>query len=135
MGENLNWYLYYKGIYYDVGTKVKMKTKYQGEIITTFLGNGQYEGLGRYSFYSGMPPEYYIIEIIEPIYYKESEVEPTKKSNVFTRTGSGSWNSHDEIFGGLIWYVAIMIIGTIFIDRWLIWIVATAVFFGWKAKK
>ena len=135
MGVGLNRYLYYKGVYYDTGTKVKIKTKWDGDVITTFLGNGQYEGLGKYSFYSAMPPEHYIIEIVEPVYYKAPEIDSAEKSSVFTQTGSGSWNSHDEVFNGLIWYIAVMLIGTIFNDRWLIWIIATVVFFSWKSKK
>lgn len=33
---------------------------------------------------------------------------------------------------GLIIYIAVMLIGTIFVDRWLIWVVATLIYFGRK---
>ena len=127
--------LYYKRQYYDVGTKVKIKTRYKGEVITTFKGRGEYEGLNKLDYYFSMPTEYYIVEIIEPVYYKEPEIDHSKKSSIFTRTGSGSWQSSNEVIIGLIWYIIVMIVGTIFIDRWLIWIGATIFFFVWKHKK
>lgn len=33
---------------------------------------------------------------------------------------------------GLIIYIAVMLIGTVFVDRWLIWIAATLIYFGRK---
>ena len=36
---------------------------------------------------------------------------------------------------GLIIYIAVMVIGVIFVDRWLIWIAATLIYFGSKLKK
>ena len=35
---------------------------------------------------------------------------------------------------GLIIYIAVMLIGVIFVDRWLIWIAATLIYFGSKLK-
>ena len=129
----LGWYLYYKGQYYDAGTKVKIRNK-SGEIETaTYLGGGSYEPY--VSYFSLNKPETYIVEIIEPVYYYPQQQDDAKKSSVFTRTGSGSWNSHDNVFYGLLLYIAVMIVGAIFKDRWLIWIMATVIFFGWKAKK
>lgn len=130
---SLGWYLCYKGQYYDAGTKVKIKNKW-GEIETaTFLGGGRYEPYVHY--FSLNTPESYIVEVIEPVYYQESKPVSAKKSNIFTRTGSGSWNSHDDVFHGLLLYIAVMLGGIIFKDRWLIWIIATVIFFSWKAKK
>ena len=125
----------YNGQYYDIGTKVILKTKYKGEVITTYLGDGRFDGFSIYDYPSGVPSKYYIKEIIEPIYYQEDSIEESKKSNIFIRTGSGSWGAHDDIFHGLLLYVAVMLGGIIFNDRWLIWIAATIIFFGWKAKK
>lgn len=127
--------LLYKGQYYDVGTKVKIKTRHNGEVVTTFRGFRRYDGLTEYDYYSGMSSEYYIVEIIEPVYYKEPEPDPAKKVNIFMRTGSGSWNSHDDVFHGLLLYIAVMLVGSIFKDALLIWIISTLVFFSWKAKK
>lgn len=125
----------YKGKYYDRGTVVRLKTKYNGIITTTYEGSGEFEGVSKYAFYSSLSPEDYIVEIIKPIYYKEPEINNSKKSSIFTRTGSGSWQSSDTITLGLIWYIIIMIVGALFVDRWLIWIAATVIFFSWKAKK
>ena len=36
---------------------------------------------------------------------------------------------------GLIIYIAVMVLGVIFVDRWLIWIAATLIYFGSKLKK
>lgn len=125
-------YLYYKGQYYDVGTRVKLKTRWSGVVETTFLGYKTYDCcLER----DGATPEDYIVEIVKPVYYVSPQQQDSKKSNVFTRTGSGSWNSDDDVFHGLLLYIAIMLGGIIFNDRWLIWIIATVIFFGWKAKK
>lgn len=73
------------------------------------------------------------IEIINPIYYQEPE--PTKQPNVFFRTKSGSWDAHNEVCIGFIWYVVIMLIATIFKDRLGIWILTTIVYFSWKSNK
>lgn len=132
---SINRCLYYKGKYYDIGTKVKIKTKRKGEIVTIFRGFRRYDGLTEHDYYSGMSSEYYIVEIIEPVYYKEPEPDSTKKANAFMQTGSGSWNSHDDVFHGFLLYIAVMLGGIIFNDRWLIWIIATVIFFGWKKKK
>ena len=35
--------LEYKGVKYDIGTKVKLKTKWDGIVVTTFLGNTTYD--------------------------------------------------------------------------------------------
>lgn len=127
--------LHYKGQYYDIGTKVKLKDKWNKIVIATYKGRGEFDGISKYAFYSLMPPEHYIVEIIEPVYYQEKENNDGKKSSIFTRTGSGSWQSSDEVFYGLTWYIAVMLVGIIFKDRWLIWIIATWIFFGWKKKK
>jgi len=122
--------LYYKGVYYDVGTVVKLRTKWNKEVITTFLGGHKYEGVSPYDCYFLDPPETYIIEIIKPVYYV-----PSKGGSSMTRSGSGSSTSSDEIAIGLIWYIAVMLVAIIFKDRLLIWIVATIIFFAGKYTK
>lgn len=128
-------YLEYKGVKYDVGTVVKMKTKWDGIVTTTFLGNDNYEGICKYSFCSLMPPENYIIEIVKPVYYITPTKQQSKSCSIWTRTGSGSWQSHNDVVIGLIWYIIVMIVGAFFKDCWLIWIGATISFFTWKAHQ
>lgn len=117
-------YLYYKGKYYDSGTKVKMKTKWNGIIVTTFLGNAKYEGV--HEVVNAVPSENYIIEIIDPVYAPEQEgnVDAGENSKYNPRQG--------DIQIGWIWYIIVMLVGSIFNDRWLIWIAATVIFFIWK---
>lgn len=128
-------YFEYKGQKYGCGTRLKVMTRYFGIVETTYLGGTKYEGLSPYSLALGSGPESYIVEIIEPVYYTPPSKQDGKKSSVFTRTGSGSWNSSDDVFHGLLLYIAVMLGGIIFNDRWLIWIVATWIFFSWKNKK
>lgn len=128
-------YLYYKGQYYDVGTRVMLKTRWCGVVLATFQGYGEYDGKGAYSLSGGPNPDDYIIEIVEPVYYVEPEPTSPKKSSIFTRTGSGSWGSSDEVFVGLVLYIAVMLVATIFKDRIGIWILATIVYFNWLKKK
>ena len=132
---SLSYYLYYKGRYYDVGTIVKIRTRYKGIIHSTYEGNGNFEGVSKYSRGGGPDPESYIVEIVKPVYYIPPEPEQPKKANIFVRSGSGSSAHNDDIFHGLLLYIVVMLVGTIFKDRWLIWIFATIFFFGWKAKK
>lgn len=135
MSKCITWYLFYKGTYYDVGTVVKLRTKWGKEIITTFRGGREYDGVSRYDFGSLNPPETYIVEIIKPVYYEPPKRNPSKASSIWTRTGSGSSAASDEVVIGLIWYIVVMIVGTIFNDRLLIWTFATIAFFAWKSKK
>ena len=129
---------YYNGKYYDVGTKVKMKTK-SGEVITTFLGciRDPVHKCTLYHF-DGFPPRpnftHLIIEIINPIYYQESPVDESKKANIFFRTGSGSAAHDDDIFHGFLLYLVVMIGAVIFNDRWLIWVSATIIYFSWLKR-
>lgn len=117
-------YLYYEGKYYDVGTKVKMKTKFNGIVITTFLGGCEYEGV--YEHFNPVPAENYIIEIIDPIYAPGQESNADVKNIITYNPRQG------DIQIGWIWYILIMLLGSIFNDRWLIWIAATVIFFIWK---
>lgn len=132
--------LHYNGVDYMPGTKMLVKTRYKGEVITTYLGwnsytRYQFEGLSPHDVPSGIESKYWIVKIIEPVYYQESPINESKKSNIFVRTGSGSAAHDDEIFHGLLLYITVMLFGIIFNDRWLIWIAATIIFFSWKAKK
>ena len=117
-------YLYFKGKYYDVGTKVLIKTQWSGIQEATFVGWGTWPFRGEKvsdSYYS-WETEKYIVKIIEPV---EVVLQPT---NANDRKRPPSW----EIENGWIWYILIMLVGSIFNARWLIWIVATIYFFSWK---
>ncbi len=128
-------YFEYKGQKYGYGTKLKVRTRYWGIVETTYLGDRRFDGLTAYDLAVGPNPESYIVEIIEPVYYMEPELEPGKQANIFFRTGSGSAQHDDDVFHGFLLYLAVMIGGIIFKDRWLIWIMATIVYFTWLKKK
>lgn len=121
-------YMKYHGKYYDVGTKVRIKS--EGKIIeATFLGwssdrsfDCEFYGSKTYKFSC---VDKYIVEIIEPVYPKLTEV-PTTATNP---NAPPSW----EIEIGWVWYILIMVVGVIFKDRWIIWIAATIYFFVWKS--
>ena len=120
----------YKGVEYAPGTKVKIKTLRNGEQIMTY-----YSGVNTRAFVSDSPyvcsirawPPYVdhlnIIEIVEPVYPPEKQVPQNK------RQCPPSW----DVEIGWIWYILIMLVGLIFKDRWLIWIITTVVFFSWKS--
>ncbi len=124
-------YFVYKGVYYDVGTRVKLKTRWAGVVETTFLG---YQTYDCYLQRAGATPDEYIVEIIESVYYIPPPEPKPKKANIFFRTGSGSAAHNDDVFHGFLLYLAVMLGGIIFNDRWLIWIMATMVYFGWLKK-
>lgn len=119
-------YLKYKGVYYDIGTKVKVKTP-QGAIKkATFVGwhpQVGFQGDGVYGFYRSCNADKDVVEIIEPIYPKDV---------VYVKDNDRELPSYGAIDLGWAWYIIIMIGGVFFHDRWLIWIGATAVFFLWR---
>ena len=141
-------YFEFKGVKYGIGTIVKVPyttdlrwiPKEKLMVETEFVGGGQfkliphdrmislYEGMGHFS---GKYEDY--IEIIQPVYYQEPE--PPKPQNIFFRTGSGSWEAHNDVVYGFIVYVAVMLLATIFKARVGIWALATIIYFSWKAKK
>lgn len=119
-------YLKYKGIYYDIGTKVKVKTR-QGTIKeATFVGwspQSGFVGEGVWGQYYSCDVDRVVVEIIEPIYPKDV---------VYVKDDDRELPPYEAIDLGWAWYIIIMIGGVFFHDRWLIWIGATAVFFLWK---
>lgn len=127
-------YMKYQGKYYDKGTKVMIKGP-NGPVQATFVG-WRYEGkncfvaesgsyFDLYSNYNFSGVNKFIVEIIEPVYPDLHCVVTTKTTE---RDKPPSW----DVEVGWIWYVVIMLVGTIFKDRFLIWGFATAVFFLWK---
>lgn len=144
----MKYYFEFKGVKYGIGTIVKvpstleLRWRPRDEIMETarFGGNSCFEFVhkrGSINLYessghlSGKYEDY--IEIVEPVYYQESE--SPKAQNIFLRTRSDTWDAHNDVCIGLIWYIAIMLFATIFKDRVGIWILATIVYFSWKSKK
>lgn len=144
----MKYYFEFQGDKYGVGTIVKIPRTLdlrwlpKDKIIeeARFVGNSCFEfthRLGSINLYessghlSGKYESY--IEIVQPIYYQEPE--PPQPQNIFIRTKSGSWDAHNDVCIGLIWYIAIMLFATIFKARIGIWILATIVYFSWKSKK
>lgn len=119
----------YEGQKYDVGTRVRNKdfSKFEGtvtscdgrQIIIVYdvgFGRiyGKYSLVGRKCF-----------EIIKPVYYEE---KPKNIPTQVQRNCPPSW----DVEVGWIWYVVIMFVLLFFKARWLGWIAATIIFFGWK---
>ena len=124
-------YFVYKGVYYDVGTRAKIKVRIAGVMESTFLGYATWDC---YRGLSGATPDDYIVEIIEPVYYNPPPQPKPKKANIFFRTGSGSAAHNDDVFHGFLLYLAIMIGAIFFYDCVLIWVSATLVYFSWLKK-
>ena len=144
----MNDYFEFKGVKYGIGTIVKVPTtrdlrwipkeelakeaKFVGQSTFVFVPTTRfvvlYEGLGHFS---GEYEKY--IEIINPVYYQEPK--PSKSPNIFFRTNSGTWDAHNEVCIGFIWYITAMLITVIFKERIGLWILETIVYLAWKAKK
>lgn len=118
-------YLKYKGVYYDVGTKVKVKTKFSGIKEATFVGWSQrgFAGDGVWENYYYFNADKDVVEIIEPVYPKDV---------VWVKDDDRELPSYRAIDFGWVIYIVVMIGGIFFYDRWLIWIGATLLFFLWK---
>lgn len=144
----MKYYFEFNGVKYGIGTIVKvpstldLRWRSRDEImaLSKFCGNSCFEFVHKQGFInlyessghlSGKYEDY--IEIIEPVYYHEPE--PMKTQNIFLRTRSDTWDAHNDVCVGLIWYIAIMLLATIFKDRIGIWILTTIVYFLWKSKK
>ena len=123
-----NVYLYYKGKYYDVGTVVKIKTRWDGIKEATFQGWGPQGGFWKDGITDAcywFETEKYIVEIVKPV-YPENLIKVTDNPN-----RPAPW----DVEIGWIWYIIIMLVGAIFKERLLVWVFATAVFFLWKSGK
>ena len=121
------YYLYYNGKYYDVGTKVLCKTEY--DLVREGIITGTHNWIsinfkGVYQTFDKRYIDKYIVEIIDPV-----EVYPTERVVI---TNNRVCPIGDDEFYGTIWYIFIMIVGTIFQARVGIWLFATIVFLLWK---
>ena len=134
-------YMKYNGEYYDVGTICKIKG-HRGPVLVRFLGwkyanRWCFEAVEKehspelYNTYDPSGVMDYCLEIVIPIKPNLDKKE-VSNSNVGIglpeRETPPSW----DIEVGWIWYIAIMLIATIFKDRVMIWGFATVVFFLWK---
>ena len=129
----IEYFIRFQGQCYDVGTRIKFKAGYWGPIL-----EGTIEIISHHIFFVRLtdgylhqlskikPLDNIILEILEPVYYVEPEVEYKRGFN------GGVKPPEDDIFIGWIWYILIMVVGVIFRDRLTIWIFATVVFFLWK---
>ena len=139
--------LLFQGKYYDVGTKVKFIRKYQWNSVTegiiiwiepNSITIKTYNDINYNIFVSDV--DRMIKEIIEPIYYTGSVQPPIQPSASGTdvlykgveANKNRNYPSEGDVEVGWIWYIIIMLVGAIFKDRWIIWVVATFYFFSWK---
>lgn len=118
----------YKGVAYSIGTKVLVKDDVFGLQEATFVGWTKHGGFVGKKYHDSFRTDdcSFIIKIIEPVYYEEKKSEETKES--WLPAGDGP-------FYALLWYIAIMMIGTIFKARFAIWIIATISFVGYIKRE
>lgn len=125
----VEYFLEYQGKRYDIGTRLKFN--YCGRIIEGVIENifikvyirddegYLHEYNRRYANWDKI-----IIEIIEPVYYYGPIYEDKKDK----RNCPPSW----EVEMGWIYYILVMVVGTLFNARWTIYIFVTIIFFAWK---
>lgn len=127
----VEYFLRYEGKCYDVGTKVRVR-RVCGEIIiatiikffhNSFLVIDENGCEFMISQYVSPFSSDKIIGIVKPVYY--TDPVPGGGNN---RNCPSEW----DIEIGWVWYIIIMIVGTLFNTRWMIYILATAFFFLWK---
>jgi len=124
-------YFEYKGQKYYPGTRVKMKVMFSEP--REFVFRDRYTdcyGIDNLNFSGGylytFPADKADKNILEILEAKSSE------DMVVTRTNKRQTPPAWDVEIGWIWYIIIMVVGTIFKDRITIWIFATVVFFLWK---
>ena len=131
----VEYFIRYKGSCYDVGTRLRFRALsygyYEGikeGIIDQFIGTTVFVRATDGKFYQfstirGVVDFDKIIrEVTYPVYYVE------KRSQMVARHRPSSW----DIETGWIWYIIIMIVGTLFKDRLIVYVCATTYFFLWK---
>lgn len=133
-------YFEFKGVQYGVGTIVKIKREPYGchrniekcNGIAEFVGGTddgyiKFRGIvpGEEYRYYGIgwvaKPEDKIEEIITPVYYEKVPAWKVALEN-YEKTPK---YCRPDISPGTIIYIAVMLVGTIFKDNWIIWIMAT----------
>lgn len=138
-------YFIYKGVVYGIGTKVLLSEtgckkhyisqKNKDKPHTFMFGSNDemyvfnwvdHKG-GKYGS-SGITTSNLdedIKEIVEPVYVELVSWQKKALGNMINGT------VHPDIFGGVLLYITVMVVGAIFIDRLLIWVFATVVFIIW----
>ena len=66
-----------------------------------------------------------IKEIVKPVYVELVPWQKQALSNMVNKTVS------PDVFGGVLIYIVVMLVGALFISRLLIWVFATVVFIIW----
>lgn len=125
----VEYFLRYRGLCYDVGTRLRFRPIYGGDI-----EEGTIEWISNHYIYirstdgSGTQLsklfglDETITEIVTPVYYETPRQQAC----------GGPLPPEDAIFVGWVWYIVIMLVGIIFKERFAIWVFASVVFFLWK---
>lgn len=140
-------YFIYKGVKYGIGTKILLSDigckrhyisqKHKDEPHT--FGFGSTDGRsnfhwrhqygGQYGFSNATILDCYIDEdikeIIEPVYVEFVPWQKNAIDNMINNT------IHPDIFGGVVLYILVMVIGALFYARLTIWVIATITFIIW----
>ena len=135
----VEYFVRFQGKCYDVGTKLKfydyvfgIRNPYpttgtiEKFISTTCFIKGDDGRIYTFSTAVQESGNRYVAEIIEPVYYN-----PPKQSFTKSKNYPAPW----DVEIGWIWYIVIMVFGTIFNERFLLWTVATVFFFLWKSGR
>lgn len=140
-------YFVYKGVMYGIGTKVVLSEAgckkhyialHNKDKPLTYgftCGNGQNVfgwidprgrkyGCSDASIYD-CDLENDIQSIVDPVYVELVSWQAKAIDNMVSKSVS------PDVFGGVLLYAIIMAVGTIFVDRFLIWVFATVIFVGW----
>lgn len=139
-------YFTYKGTIYGVGTKVILKDSVHYKFYNTNKSKDDlFEFTGNFTNgYNVFQKEWYnnkgkrvvsqikidnfdqdIERIVYPVYGQPAPWYEKSFDNMVNK------KVQPDIFGGCLTYVIVMIVGAIFINRWLIWIFSTMIFIGW----
>lgn len=143
--DKVNFFIY-RNVAYGVGTKVKLKESVHykthntnitkndlyvfylgcrnGENIFNWCGPDDRRTVFRSDIWVRNCDED-IEEIIEPVYPQFVSWQEKAISNIFSK------ETVADVFGGVLIYILVMVIGTIFQARLLIWLFSTVVFIGW----
>lgn len=139
-------YFIYKGVEYGIGTTViftdevyqyvyNANARYQPHTFVAGSNTGwkgfswQDDKIPRPKIYcnniSTYNPDKDIKEIVTPVYAQRISWQQQAIKNM------ADGKVYADVFGGALLYIVIMIVGAIFVDRWLIWIFSTVVFIIW----
>lgn len=150
-------YFIYNNVAYGIGTKVKILSTVRFSIVKTIgskIKNADEIMAQAYTFYGGTTDgKFYfrwqeiddqfdmkygarsqvelvnldkeILEIIEPVYVNLVSWQEKAIDNMLNKKAVA------DVFGGVLIYIVVMAIGTIFQARILIWLFSTIVFIWW----